>query len=102
MFQRLSLFFLFSISLAAAAQQAKPWPAFTQRKVDPTLYPASPVPDRIILSVAADPATSIGVSWRTDTSITSGYAEIKKAAGQPEAQDAQRIPLRRYQPVAGR
>jgi acid phosphatase type 7 len=91
MFQRLSLFFLISISFTAAAQQAKPWPAFTQRKVDPTLYPASPVPDRIILSVAADPATSIGVSWRTDTSITSGYAEIKKAAGQPEAQDAQRI-----------
>lgn len=54
-------------------------------------FPASPVPDRILLSVTADPATSMSVSWRTDTSVKAGYAEIKKATAAPEAEDAGRI-----------
>lgn len=88
-----------SISLPARSQQSTSQPAttparpaFAHRKIAPTLYPATPVPDRMILSIAADPSTSMGVSWRTDTTVTAGYAEIKVATAAPEAGDAQRIP----------
>lgn len=94
MFLRLSLLFLFLSGVAVQAQsgtEAKPKPAFAQRKVEQTTYPASPVPDRIILSIGADPATSVGVNWRTDMSVNMGYAEIQKAVGQPEAREIKRI-----------
>lgn len=93
---------LLSVSLTTQAQQATPAqqttpaqparPAFAQRKIEPTQYPATPVPDRIILSIGADPSTTMGVNWRTDTTVTSGYAEIKVATAAPEANDALRIP----------
>lgn len=53
-----------------------------------TTYPASPVPDRILLNIASDPATAAGVSWRTDSTVVYGYAEIVKATPSPEAEDA--------------
>ena len=36
-------------------------------------------PDRIILTFNGDPATSRAVTWRTDTSINQGVAQIAKA-----------------------
>lgn len=93
MLQRLSSFLLLlAIAGTLQAQQATPArPAFASRKTAPTAYPATPVPDRIILSIAADPATTMGVSWRTDTTVITGYAEIKVATAAPEADDALRI-----------
>ncbi|MCR9133424.1 MAG: metallophosphoesterase family protein [bacterium] len=37
-------------------------------------------PDRIILTFKGDPATSRAVTWRTDTSITNGVAQIAEAS----------------------
>lgn len=39
----------------------------------------SPIPDRIIRTIAADPARSIAVTWRTDASVGQGLAQIAPA-----------------------
>ncbi len=36
-------------------------------------------PDRIILNPSEDPAASLAVSWRTDTTVHSGYCELQLA-----------------------
>lgn len=46
-------------------------------------YPASPVPDRIILTFNGNPATSQAVTWRTDTLTAKGLAELKPATPYP-------------------
>lgn len=38
---------------------------------------ATPVPDHITLTWTGDPATSITISWRTDTSVTAGFVQYK-------------------------
>ncbi len=55
-------------------------PAFTEREQ----HAPTPLPDRVVLTFAGDPATSIDVSWRTDT--TTGepvlqYAPADSIAG---------------------
>lgn len=50
---------------------------------DKTLYPASPVPDRIMLTFAGEPATSQAVTWRTDSVTVKGVAELKLASPHP-------------------
>ncbi|MEM9160162.1 MAG: metallophosphoesterase family protein [Verrucomicrobiota bacterium] len=53
---------------------------------------ASPDPDRIILTWSGDPATTQSVTWRTDTSVRKGFAEI--AVADPSARfdlEAKRI-----------
>jgi hypothetical protein len=44
--------------------------------LDESLYRATPMPDRIILTWKGDPARSQAVTWRTDTSIAKGLAQI--------------------------
>ncbi|MEM6470558.1 MAG: metallophosphoesterase family protein [Planctomycetota bacterium] len=49
----------------------------TPRKVPPGVtYAATAVPDRIVLSWAADPATTQSVTWRTDTSVSKPRVEF--------------------------
>ena len=47
------------------------------------LFPASPVPDRITLTWKGDPATSMAVTWRTDSTVTNSVAEIAVATATP-------------------
>jgi acid phosphatase type 7 len=47
-------------------------------------YKPSPVPDRIILTWQTDPTTSQAVTWRTDTSIAAGIAQIAFADPSPD------------------
>lgn len=42
------------------------------------LFPSA-TPDRVILNLTATPETSIGVNWRTDTTITNGEIQIALA-----------------------
>ncbi|MGJ3242371.1 MAG: fibronectin type III domain-containing protein [Opitutales bacterium] len=51
---------------------------------------ASPDPDRIVLTWAGDPATSIAVNWRTDPSVSQAYAEIAPATADPRFDLARR------------
>jgi 3',5'-cyclic AMP phosphodiesterase CpdA len=44
---------------------------------------ASRDPDRIVLTWPGDPATSVAVSWRTDTSCKQGIAELTKSIAEP-------------------
>jgi 3',5'-cyclic AMP phosphodiesterase CpdA len=55
-------------------------------------YKPRQIPDRIVLSVTADPATSASVIWRTDTLVNSSEAQIALATGSPEfALEAQSV-----------
>jgi 3',5'-cyclic AMP phosphodiesterase CpdA len=47
----------------------------------------SAVPDRIVLSWSDDPATTMSVTWRTDTSVRRAIAEIAPAEGGPKFVD---------------
>jgi hypothetical protein len=65
---------LLLIALSATGQN---WSAETWHR--PT-----PMPDRVILNVAADPAHEIGLTWRTDTSVRKAAAEIAAAGDGPD------------------
>lgn len=46
---------------------------------------ATVVPDHITLTWTGNPATTMTVTWRTDTTITNGLVEYKKCATSPRA-----------------
>ena len=50
-------------------------------------YSPSPVPDRIILSLVGDPATEMGVNWRTDNNAEVPLAQIAISDGSPSQAD---------------
>lgn len=80
--QAVSLIIVFLYSfITVTAQHARVYkaPVYEEGWNDPSIRP-----DRIVLNVAADPATSASVSWRTDVSVTKGYAEIAKADAAPK------------------
>lgn len=55
-------------------------------------YPSGPYPDRIILTWSDDPSTTMSVTWRTDTSVSRGVAEIAEAVDGPDvAKHARRV-----------
>ena len=43
------------------------------------IYRPSPIPERVVLTWGGDPSTSQSVTWRTDTSVKKGLAQIAKA-----------------------
>ena len=47
------------------------------------LFP-TPTPDRIILNLTNDPTHSVAVNWRTDTTVTSSFAQVAKATHGPD------------------
>ena len=66
------------------------------RKVaDADIYRATPVPDRIILNWAGDPATTAAVTWRTDTTVDEAMAQIALAEdGQLFVKKAKNVPAK--------
>jgi hypothetical protein len=58
-------------------------------------YTPARMPDRINLTVTADPSTSMAVTWRTDTTVKNAVAEIVPARANPlSVKDAVHIPAR--------
>lgn len=54
------------------------------KKVPATaLHSPTPMPDRMILTWASDPATSAAVTWRTDTSVEKAIAQIAVSTDGP-------------------
>jgi len=51
---------------------------------------ASPDPDRIFLTFLGDPSSSRAVTWRTDSSIGTAFAEVAAATGYPTFSDSAR------------
>ncbi len=43
----------------------------------------SPIPDRVVLNLTENPATSVAVTWRTDVSVSEGFCELQPAAEGP-------------------
>jgi len=55
-------------------------------------YPPGRVPNRVNLTVTDDPSTSMSVSWRTDPSVNTSFAEIVEANDDPgSVKDALRL-----------
>lgn len=54
-----------------------------RRVPDAVIYRATPVPDRIILTWAGDPATTAAVTWRTDATVPAGVAQFAVAEDGP-------------------
>ncbi len=73
-------FCLFIIAnIAAQVEQVYQAPEFFDDWNQPT-----PWPERIMLNMGEDPATSFGVTWRTDTSIETGFVEYAVATAAPK------------------
>jgi hypothetical protein len=66
---------LLTVSFVATSREAK--------VPDEVLHRPSPVPDRVILTVTANPATSQALTWRTDTSVERAVAEIAESEDGP-------------------
>jgi hypothetical protein len=66
-------------SSGSSAPEAAPE---TERAALPSTRPG-PYPDRIVLSHAQDPASSLSVTWRTDSTVTDAKAQIAPALGAP-------------------
>ena len=73
------------LPLTLAAQDAAPPAQRVTPLVEPDeLWEPTAVPDRINLSWESDPATTMSVSWRTDTTVQQPVAEIAVAEGGPK------------------
>lgn len=70
--------------LAVSHARAHPEGTHRIRQVPaPEIHRPTPIPDRIILTWNGDPATTQAVTWRTDTTVTQGLAEITVAEEGP-------------------
>ena len=85
----LVVFTAVTVAAGQAVAQTPARPARTQERNRPTpvaaeAYVPTAFPDRVILTVTADPAHNMAVSWRTDTSVTKAMAEIARADHGPQ------------------
>src|SRR5690554_4492822 len=46
-------------------------------------YPPTWFPDRVVLNITEDPATSLAISWRTDDTVKEGGVEIMEVTADP-------------------
>ncbi len=70
---------LLSAFVAISQDKVYQVPEFAETWDDSSLHP-----DHIVLNVTEDPATSMSVTWRTNTHITEAFAEIAPATGAPK------------------
>jgi hypothetical protein len=84
---------LLASGLSVAQSQSSDTPAYPQAEE----HKPSTLPDRVALSMNADPATSASVSWRTDLTVTSARAQLAPAAEGPDF-DAETITATRSTP----
>lgn len=81
MFTRPAAFALFALGVVCgpAGAQDDPAPKYDEKLI----YRPTPMPDRVILTWAGDPATTQAVTWRTDTSVKAASAQLAVAEGGP-------------------
>lgn len=78
------LLLLVTTSSAAPAQEAKDNSSDKPVRYDEKLiHKPTPVPDRVVLTWAGDPATTQAVTWRTATTVANPVAQIAAAEGGP-------------------
>lgn len=75
------------IGIAGAQEPNRPAPSAVE------LDPATEFPDRVILTIAGDPATSMAVTWRTSPAVSKGEAQIAQADHGPQFEaEARTVP----------
>lgn len=55
------------------------------------IHAPTPLPDRVVLTWTGDPATTQAVTWRTDTTVAAGFAELAVANANGRALVPQRF-----------
>lgn len=76
---------LLSVALSAAFCLLVLTPCALSQASDETAWHApTPLPDRVILGITAEPSTSMSVNWRTSTSVNESKAEIAEAEDGPD------------------
>ncbi|MCW5933423.1 MAG: metallophosphoesterase family protein [Fimbriimonadia bacterium] len=60
------------------------WAGISQENSQPPWQKPSPFPDRVILTWSDNPAETQSVTWRTDTTISKGLAQIAEAEAGPK------------------
>jgi len=86
----ISISILFSASMMGSAYGHDWTPSLYS---DAKAYAPSPIPERVVLTWTGDPATTQAVTWRTDTTVEHGVADLAIAnsngrALEPERWDA--------------
>ncbi|MFZ4070093.1 MAG: metallophosphoesterase [Caulobacterales bacterium] len=92
-----------AMCFAFAALAAGPALAHPEHGAAKPLAPwqqASPWPDRIVVTFAGDPARTLAVNWRTDTSVPIAQAEIAKATPDARFDLAARAETARTEPIS--
>lgn len=74
---------LFSMSPVVAHEGHDHDETKPQKVPDAELYRPTPMPDRVVLSWSGDPTTTQSVTWRTDTSVPTGLAQLAVAGAGP-------------------
>lgn len=76
---------LFSTFASTASGQLIPLPTFGKsgKYADKLYHKATPIPDRVILTWAGDPATSQSVTWRTDVTVKMPAGQIALSEAGP-------------------
>lgn len=59
-------------------------PPVSRKYPDAKAHRPTPLPDRLVLTWKADPATSQAVTWRTDPSVKQAFAEVAVAEDGPD------------------
>lgn len=78
------LVFCWSVLLVSGSAVAHDGPEHAVAAVKPAeVYAPTAMPDRVMLTIAGDPRTTVGVTWRTSTEVVQGLAEIAKAEANP-------------------
>lgn len=73
------------VSTAAWAQSTEQSP-----RPDEEMHRPGVIPDRVVLTWTGNPATSQAVTWRTDTSVKNGVAQIMVAGDGPDSSTSAR------------
>lgn len=55
------------------------------------LHRATPIPDRVVLTWASDPASSQAVTWRTSTDVTRGLAQLGLASEKAQTSTSEQV-----------
>lgn len=58
---------------------------------DRDYYPPSVVPDRIMLNLTEEPASSMAVTWRTALYVDRGFVQVTEAGPSPDLLDSVRV-----------
>jgi hypothetical protein len=74
-----ALFSLAVLSISCTADEDHPHEPYPEKEY----HQSTPMPDRLVLTWAGDPASTQAITWRTDTSVSQSWVEVMKATDKP-------------------